>query len=177
VNASASWSSGRHGLLLWGLMGCVDTQPIEMQSSLFDHDQWEETPAVDDPLPDHQPDTISCDTSSWRREGDTVEVETQECNYLSLQQPALVGVSPQDELAFVAWHSDLWSGEDGEAHLAVLFDAEVVWETVVSIPADASVFDVTFSSPAGLALGDPVRLHLHNHGGNTWNILDLSLVR
>ena len=65
-------------------------------------------------------------------------------------------------------HFDLRAPEPATAHVAVLFGDEVQWELEIPIPSYAYVYTETFQATRALAPGEPIRLHLHNHGQNTW---------
>ena len=75
------------------------------------------------------------------------------------------------------WHGDLAFEETATAHVAISIGGELVWEQAVKIPTEAEIFDVKvpldFEAPAGT----PVEYHLHNHGYNTWTLLQLEIER
>jgi hypothetical protein len=152
-------------------------EPIE----LIDHGQWREYPAAKDPLADHQPANVECGPAGWYVESafevPLLEIDTNYCNYAFLEHPSLSEVMEGDTIAFELRHYDLRASEPAEAHVAILFGDQMEWETHIPIPSDANV--QTFEWPASRALlvGEPIRLHLHNHGQNTWVIASLRVVQ
>jgi len=155
--------------------GCEPAAPADaVQRSLIDHAAWQEVATEDDPLNEHRPQTVTCPGAAWGIEDATLEIDTGLCNYLSLSQPSLGEVSSGELISLVAWHAQLWDAETAEAHIAVLFDNTIAWQTIVPIPSDPGVFDLEFTAPVDLAVDAPIQLHLHNHGSNTWNFLELS---
>lgn len=144
---------------------------------LVDAALWQPADAAADPLADHRPDEVSCAPQSWYVEYEGLEVDTTSCNYLSLSQPLLIPLSAGEPLEILAWHQSLLASEPAQAHLAVLIDGAVAWELTVDIPADPSVYEAEVAAPAEAAAGAPVVVHLHNHGGNTWQLNELSALR
>ncbi|MBJ95780.1 MAG: hypothetical protein CMP23_15065 [Rickettsiales bacterium] len=152
---------------------CIEQEP-RPAGPLIDHELWQPLPLSEDPFSDHAPASIECPEAAWFLEDGALEVDTGLCNYLALQQPARIEVRPDDRVSLIAWHAQLWDINSSEAHIAVLFDDHVVWQEYIPIPADPGVFDVEFTAPEPLAQGQRIQLHLHNHGSNSWNLLQLS---
>ena len=150
--------------------------------SLIDQEAWAAIDAVDDPLPDHRPPEVDCDVG-WYIEDEELEVDTNLCNYLALVQPSLRPIEVGDTLDVHFYHFDLVAPEPAEAHLQVSVDGNVVWDYLVPIPTDiennktpAAVIHETVTAEFSAPLGSAVRVHLHNHGQNTWTFVDLAVV-
>jgi hypothetical protein len=143
------------------------------EARLIDHSAWHNYPAELDPLAAHQPAPIKCGLTGWFVERSSLEVDTTECNYVLIEHPALVGVPAGSEVELELWHFDLIAPEPAQAHLALLFDADLQWETFVDIPSLGNLERVRFRTTRELALGEPIRFHLHNHGQNTWMLGDV----
>lgn len=126
-------------------------------------------PAEDDPLSAHRPETVQCSNlSGWYREEQSLEVDTGECNYLAIAQPAALAAERGDELVIEFSHFDLTSAEPAQAHVAFLAGSEVLWEATWDIPREASVEELVVPLPVDIEKGTPVGIHLHNHGQNSW---------
>jgi hypothetical protein len=156
--------------------GCQVSDPPELVS-LIDHAAWEPVPAQDDPMVDHRPATVDCGIAGWRVEGEALELDTNFCNYAALRQPSLVAVDTCTPLRLDLYHFDLLAPEPAQAHVAMLIDGHVVWEKFIDIPGGpmaykAAVYEEEFISPIAAPVGAEVMLHLHNHGQNTWTLLD-----
>jgi hypothetical protein len=138
---------------------------------------WVVLEADDDPAED-RPDEVSCPDEARSVEtigGDpSLEIDTGVCDYLAVVQPLLANAVVGDRITGRIWHQALSASEEAEAHLAYSLDGEVVWETWTPIPLDAGIvlpdFELEFDAPEGT----PLVFHLHNHGSNTWNVIDLN---
>ena len=165
------------------VLGCGGDLPAEPDAGtpqthpLIDNLAW--TPVIedDDPLADHRPADPTCPDGAWYEEDGALDVETGFCTYLAVSQPALSDVDPGDALEIILWHANLGDGDGTPAHLAILLGDTVVWEATVDMPADAEVYQEVFASPIAHAEGEPVGLHLHNHGYNSWTLLSLEVTR
>jgi hypothetical protein len=149
----------------------------EVDQRLVDVDAWAVQATAADSLAEHRPDDLQCPDNSWYNEDGALEVETGYCNYLSLAQPSLVSVEAGDTLHLVLWHGDLVFEQPATAHVAVSIDGKLVWENGVNIPAEANLFDARISLPFDAPAGSKVEYHLHNHGYNTWTLLQLEVER
>lgn len=144
--------------------------------SVIDQSEWANYPPELDPLADHQPDPIDCGIAGWFVERGEIEVSTGQCNYVLVEHPAQVDIPKSGTLELEVLHFDLDAVEPATAHIAVLFDDEVQWEREIPIPSFAYVYKDTLQATRALSVGEPVRLHLHNHGQNTWKLSSLRLV-
>jgi hypothetical protein len=135
---------------------------------LVDMESWRAYDAAIDPLRDHQPSMIQCDARSFYEELGALEVDTARCNYLLAFTPALRRVPAGSEVHVSLLHFDLQAATPAEVHVALLFGDSVEWETTIPIPTRAGEEVAVFRSKQALEFQDPVRLHLHNHGGNTY---------
>lgn len=130
--------------------------------------QWRESPADADPLPEHRPDVVAC--LGWREEFGALELSTGTCNYASLEQPLAEAVELGDRLRVELWWSGLFAPEPASAHIALLVDDALLWETEVEIPGPADARTIEFDSPIAAPAGATLTFHLHNHGQNSWTL-------
>jgi len=165
-------------------LGVEQTVKIEIKdaavsaaASLVDVDSWTTRSAQDDSIAAHRPATVNCPANSWYNEDGALEVETGYCNYLSLGQPSQAAINSGDTVHLVLWHGDLAFEEPAVAHVAVTIAGELIWEEEVQIPTAAEIYDlripVNFDAPEGSV----VEYHLHNHGYNSWTLLELEVER
>lgn len=146
--------------------------------TLVDLEAWEVVSEAEDPFTDRPADVI-CDPIGYKVEDFEGEmgfgVETGPCPYLTARQPSLTAVSAGDGV-HVRWvHEALTAPDPGEAHVAVTLDGTTIFEQRVPIPADEGELEDTWIAPSDVAEGAPVMIHLHNHGANTWGLLEVSL--
>jgi len=150
--------------------------PVLSPISLIDQTQWVyQTSADEDPLADHRPDPIECPEFAYEVESGILEVDTGACNYLSVTQPTLVSVQACDTVQATVSHFDLYSPQAAEAHVSVLLDGDPILDETVSIPGPANFFYVRVPADREYERGVPVTFHIHNHGANQWQIVDLSV--
>jgi hypothetical protein len=143
--------------------------------SLVDMNNWRRYDAAIDPLKSHQPATIECVPSATYVEYDAFEVDTTRCNYLLSYTPALRPVPVGTVLRLNILHYDLLAPEPAQTHIAVLFNDALQWEDTIPIPAPGDSVETTFTSTVPLDFQDPIRLHLHNHGANTYLFVALEV--
>jgi len=155
--------------------GCsAQPSPNSLDVSLVDHLAWATTVDSSTALATHRPDEVNCPDSSWREEDGSLEVDTSTCNYLALSQPAAAEVRRGQPIHIVLWHDRLDAEDEGEAHIAITLKDEVLWEQFIPIPSEAVIYDQEVDSGTNLSQGEPIGLHLHNHGSNSWNVLKIT---
>lgn len=143
---------------------------------LLDHLGWTRFDPQADPLVAHQPAQIQCPESAAFVEFDAFEVDTTRCNYVLAQHGSLVDVPAGTTVSLTLLHYDLLAPEPAHAHIAILFGSDLQWETTLAIPATGRALEASFVSTRALAVDEPIRLHLHNHGGNTYLLYDLEVM-
>jgi hypothetical protein len=144
-------------------------------TAVIDHSAWRSYAASDDPLPAHQPPSIECGVAGFYPERLGLEIDTGRCNYVLAEHPAQVAIAKGAELRFVVSHYDLVAPEPATAHVALSFGGDLQWQTTIDIPHAAQVIDTRLRASRALRDGEPIRLHLHNHGQNTWQVTTLEL--
>jgi hypothetical protein len=93
----------------------------------------------DDPMTSHLPDEVDCDTLvGWTIETGLFEVMTARCNYRVLSKPAAISVSAGSRVKTRITYLDLTVAEPTAAHLAILVDRMLLWETTIANPSPAS---------------------------------------
>ena len=132
---------------------------------------WETTPGNRDSFLDHRPAQVDCPRDmGWLVEDDELEVRTEFCNYLSVTQQSLLNLPAGTELELALSHSDLDFNAPASAHLAVAIAGNTVWTTDIPIPNESGVIRKNITVPFAVSAGDPIELHLHNHGQNAWSL-------
>ena len=155
----------------------VEDSSLVESLSLIDVNDWTMQSAAQDGLSAHRPANVSCPDNSWYNEDGALEVETGYCNYLSLAQPAKTAIETGDTLHLVLWHGALVFEKPTQAHVAITVDGHRVWQQNVNIPAAADIFDVRIPTDFSAPTGSKVEFHLHNHGYNSWTLLQLEVER
>jgi len=148
-------------------------------ASLIDHALWTGNLSVGDDPFDDRPDEVDCSELSHGLETtggeDNLEVDTTRCNYLTVSQPSLAPVRVGDSLHLRLWHFDLTAAEPAEAHVAIQIGDQVLWETLIEIPAEATLLSPRWAAADASDEGQSLYFHLHNHGQNSWNFIELTV--
>lgn len=159
------------------LAACAEPrEPAE----LLDHEAWRSSDV--DPWSEHAPDPIDCSALAWSYEtsggSPSLEVRTGSCNYLVVQQETVADALAGDLIQVRLWHFDLISVDAATAHAALRIGNVDVFEAEVDIPAsqpvDAEMLVQEVTLSEDLPRGAPAVFHLHNHGENTWNLVEIS---
>ncbi len=140
---------------------------------VIDHEAWQAVGAADDPFADHRPpeDELECGLAGWLIESGTLEVDTNQCNYVTLTQPALVDMTPDTPMRLELRYFDLIAPAPATAHVALQVGDAIVWERELTIPGPAMVLqEDELTAGVDAPAGTPVYFHLHNHGQNTYTL-------
>ena len=162
-------------MVLW-VTGCAagDSAPAWMlDQSLADAHAWQPVAPEQDPVPHHRPADVRCPEGAWYVEAGSLEVETGNCNYAALSQPIPQPVAAGEPIRAVLWHDRLVFEQPAEAHVGLWLDRVLLWETTVPIPAEAHLYEVQVDAPADAEQGAALVFHLHNHGFNSWSLLEV----
>jgi hypothetical protein len=192
------------GLLLWGFTaGCGDdatrdgsadgggpadasgadvadaaADDVSEALALVDHELW--TTASADPF-DDAPADVDCDSQAWGSEEIAPEltffVQTQGCNYLTVSQPISSPIEAGQTLNIRLWHYKLTAPAATEAHLALRLGDHLIWEAFVPIPSQSQLLMDTWTAPSAIPAGEDIYFHVHNHGDNEYNLIEVSLSR
>jgi hypothetical protein len=144
---------------------------------LVDHNLWVSVGASDDPF-DDRPVEVDCSPLAFGYDfigEDSMEVDMGGCDYLTVSQASLADVERSDSLYFRLWHNGL-VGPEGESHVAVTLDGELVWDLRIPIPGESQLITETIESDVAASSGSEVLFHLHNHGSNTYNFLEFTVI-
>ncbi|KIG14423.1 hypothetical protein DB30_06766 [Enhygromyxa salina] len=160
------------------LAGCPDEPtppgPDPDPVALVSADAWARiTDPSADAFADQRPADAACDDAGWFVDpfAQSIEIETDVCNYLTLSQTILRELGPNDLVTVSGYHDDLSAPEPALGYLGLALDGELVWEFEVPIPAAAAVFKQSFSVGHSVPPNAEIQLHVHNHGPNTWEVI------
>jgi hypothetical protein len=147
------------------------------RGSLVDHKLWSRVKPAADPFSDG-PAQVDCEFSATNYEylGDewAFSVDTGSCNYVTVQQPALRDIASGETIKLRLWHFELSAPEPAEAHAAVMVDGILVLDERIPIPAPGGLVVRELRIERAVEAGAPVLFHLHNHGANSWSLVEVS---
>ena len=110
-----------------------------------------------------------------RRIHAAAELEAARSELARLEAERAFYEAERDVLELRLWHSNLEADEPAEAHAALRIADELVWEDYIPIPTDSAMMTARIEHHPAFAQGAPVVFHLHNHGSNSWNLLEVSV--
>lgn len=145
------------------MVGCAPAGPL----AVIDPAAW--TAISPDPLDSSQ----DCAAEAMQLEAGLVEIDTTLCNWVTMDQPSLAKVREGDLLDVFAFHSALSAAEPATGRMAVWIDDELVWEVTPPIPSAEGIYSEQVVAPSTAPAGSEVRLHISNHGGNSWRFVSL----
>jgi hypothetical protein len=163
------------------LVACAERVPGQ-PIPLVDLGRFERVTGADDPFAGEGGDDVDCPESA-ARETDfggepALDVSTDGCPRITVAQPALVQVRAGDHVTVRAWRDPLFaSGEDGaEAVMALAIDGEEIWRTAIPIPQPSGAIALgDVPAPRSWPEGAQVAWHVHNHGKNSYHLLDVDV--
>lgn len=146
-------------------------------TSLVDWLAWQEADALVDPWAESRPDVVDCGLSGWFPEGeDSIEVNTAKCGYATLVTPAVASAKAGDELELWFWHYQLTAPEPATGFAGLEIDGTRIWDYQVTIPGDAFFVEERFVLERDIEIGDPIYIHVRNHGQNSWTYQRIAVV-
>lgn len=154
-------------------------RPQRAPAALVKPEAWVWTEASEDPSGD-RPASVSCDEDAWYPEAigldESLAVDTLDCDYLAVHQPLLADVLEGDGLFVRLWHYELSAPEPTSAHWALHVGDALLYEETLDIPAESGMSAPEWTAERDYAAGEAVYFHLHNHGANSYNLIELSVI-
>lgn len=162
--------------------GSVDAT-CQQVLSLVDHTMWTLLDADEDPFYSNVgridvPAVCGSAATNFEKFGQepSVNLDTRFCNWGTLMQASLLDIESGDPIAFRVWHFMQDSiGGATQAYLAIRISDTIVWNDTLPLPATGGLFYETIAAPLDAPAGTPVYWHVHNHGANQYNLIELSV--
>jgi hypothetical protein len=144
---------------------------------LVDHADWKLLDSADDPFADRPPE-VQCDPTGAASEllggEDSFGVDTGTCGYATVRQPSRDYVAEGETLRIRLWHFTLTAPAPAEGHAVVQLDDTTLLDEHVAIPATGALIKREIKAPRAFPAGVPVLFHIHNHGDNSWALVEVS---
>lgn len=151
--------------------------PHANRVSLIDHNAWLVLGPDEDPFED-RPDAVECAEQGVKPEelGGEIAfgVDTGPCRYITARQVSRQYVAAGETLVVRLWHFQLNAPSPAEAHAVVQVDGMRVLDQRVPIPAPGGLIKVALPVDRAVPAGAPIYFHLHNHGENSWALVEVS---
>ncbi len=153
--------------------------PPRPLASLVDQTLWTQVPPEIDPfaLPGPTPPCLPEAIQLGELFGGepALSVASEQCGFVSFSQPLLEPVRAGDPINLRLWHFDLIAPEPSEAVLGLALGDEIQWNTTIPIPSSSGLIATTFTATTAAPAGTPIIFHLHNHGQNSYHLLEISV--
>ena len=147
--------------------------PVCRKAEVLDHNHWSSVPLLSDPFRSLVPGVRECSKVGWKEEDGLLEIDTEICNFVTLQQRLKADIPKGAPLKIVFWHLTLVANEPAQSRALLKIGNVVVWDWKAEIPKKAELYEQTFRSPKTFLKGTPLLFHLHNHGNNNYRLLSL----
>ena len=153
--------------------GCPEPPPAE-PFALVVADGW--TRVVDpvaDVFADQRPADATCDEAGFYVDPftQTFEVDTDLCDYLTVEQATLGALAAGDRVTIEVYHDDLAAPAPSLGYVGLALDGVVMWSGTAPIPSSAGLLEGSFVVERAIPAGATAQLHVHNHGANTWELV------
>jgi hypothetical protein len=149
----------------------------QVRSLLALPERWVPLDAAADPFDDRPalvhclPEAVMAETLSAER---VLGVDTGFCDYVTVTQPTLRAAAAGELLKVRLWHFELSAPEPAEAHAVLSVDGLRVLDERIAIPQPGGLISRQRVLERAVPAGAPVYFHLHNHGANSWALVELS---
>ena len=158
--------------------GCSAQPSSHPPESLVDHFEWDMVSGDEDPFVSMRPEGAMCSPTAFRFEviggESSFEVKSEQCNYLTAMQPALIAVQKGEEIYIRLWHFQLSAPAGALAYMAVAIGDCVVWQEQRRIPAPSELLISSFPAPFDIPEGTPIYFHVQNHGANSYHLIEVT---
>jgi len=174
LGACGDEAAGPHGLV------CQAVEPGASRM-LVSHDAWRVATPAEDPWVEFRPaDDITCPDRSRQPEDFAgiyaYGVITTECPYTTVVQETLEDACAGETFYVWLWNYALTAPASATAHLAVRVGDETLWQAAYPIPGPAGLVTERIVLQHDIAAGTPVYFHVRNHGSNSYELIELSIV-
>ncbi len=159
--------------------GSDGPEPDPEPRPLVAADAWQPVPDARDVFVADKPGRVECPPVDGYEAIDfggapAFEVHTDACSYLTVEQPLLDDVAAGEHVHVRLWHWELRAPEPAVGVAAVAIEGEARWSVEVEIPADSALVSSGWQTDHALPAGTLVQFHVHNHGFNSWNLIEIT---
>lgn len=156
-------------------VGCGPSEVPQCPTTLVDHYRWAIVPETGE-VGRKGPCTRNDVTSEFFGAEPSVSVVTTNCSAATLEQPIRLPVSAGANLHVRLYHYALTSTVVGVGHLELALGDTSLWTDEIDLPSEGELIETDAVVPTAAAEGTPIRWHVDNHGDNSWNLIELSVM-
>ena len=163
------------------LLSACAAEPCEVSLPLAEPRAWTLVDSAQDPWsPEPGEEAYRCvepDFGVETLDGDeSLTLVTGRCNWATVAQALPRALVAGDRVRMrVFWFSqERFLG--ATAHIGLALENDIVLEHEVPLPSEGDLLETELVVARDYPVGTPVCFHIGNHGANTWNLLELSLL-
>jgi hypothetical protein len=105
-----------------------------------------------------------------------LSVYTDQCDWITLEQPSLRAVNEGDEVEVRAFHFPLNAPFGGEARISFVLGDELIFDRYVAIPQPgSSPIGESWIATKDFEAGTPMLFHVNNHGDNEYLLVEVNI--
>lgn len=170
--------------LLLGAAACsadVDG-PRSGRLPLLDHATWEIVPFADDPFASEYapgagdavglPDAPTCAALALLTEEGMLEIDTDNCSFVTVRSKTIDTIRVGETQRLLFWHLYLFADPPAQGVAELRVGGQTWWRLEVDIPSQEAIHKPTKVAARTIPAGTEVLFHVHNHGANSWRLLD-----
>ena len=151
------------------LLGFVTTGCAQ-EGDLVLADDWVLVHPDDDPTEGVPADQAPCPRRAASVEAGALELDTAVCDWITVEAPSRLRVRAGTELELFFFHAALSANEPAEAVMEVHIGEGTTWTHTAPVPSSSAFYDEVLVLEQTLRPDDPLVLHVHNHGANTYTL-------
>lgn len=164
-----------------GLVGCAPPPVCEQKTPTVDPLAWSFVPNDEDPLWPAPADAATCSADEIQVQSfgidDAVEIDTRfGCGWATVSQPLQQNLRVGDDLQVRVFYFSQASFPEAQAEVAIALDGDIVVSELVDIPSSSGLLAPRVSLQRDVERGSLAHFHIGNHGDNSWNLIELSLI-
>lgn len=174
--------SARYVMLAWigsvwvvgcGEQECGDPDGPVLEISLV-APAWSATAASEDPFVARTGrESNRCPVWQPVVEGSLLEFSTRACDAMTVETPLAQDLPACTALRLDTTHAILTADAPSMGHIGLALGPEVLVHREVPIPGPAAAYADIVVLPNAVSAGTPLRLHVSNHGPNSWRFVAL----
>jgi hypothetical protein len=164
-----------------GAAGCPLAPLCEEKTPAVDPLGWVFVDNADDVLWPAPAEAATCTAEEIQVQSfgadDAVEIDTRfGCGWATVSQPLLQDLRAGDDVQVRVFYFSQASFPESQAEVAVALDGEVVMSELIDIPTSSGLLAPRITLTRDVASGSLAHFHIGNHGDNSWNLIELSLI-
>lgn len=105
------------------------------------------------------------------------DVDTLRCNWATVEQPLLQDIDSADRIRLRIFYFSQLATFLTEGRNVITVGDQTVLDETIELPTDSGILGFDARFPLAGQKGDRVVWHVANHGENSWNFIELSMVR